>query len=68
MILLGKPSTDFNINIIFFGSYAMVYTGTTNKLKRRIIHSIALRELNEDVEKFFMSLYTGKDIKVDDRV
>ena len=44
MILLGKPSTDFNINIIFFGSYAMVYTGTTNTPNIRSIPSIVLRE------------------------
>ena len=67
-ILLRKPSTDFNIKMIFFGSYAMVYIGTTNTLKRRSTPSIALRGLNEDVGHFFMSIYTGKDISSNDWV
>ena len=43
-ILLGKPGPDFNTKGIFFGYYAMVYTGTSKKLNRRSIHSIDLRE------------------------
>ena len=42
-ILFGKQSYDFNMKIILFGSYDMVYTGTSNTLKRRRIPSIALR-------------------------
>ena len=42
-ILLGKPSTNFNMKIISFGSYAMVYTRTTNTSKRRTIPSIIVR-------------------------
>ena len=46
----------------------MVYTGTTNKLKRRIIPSFDLRESYEDGRQFFMSLYTRKDIHINDWV
>ena len=53
---------------MFFGSYDMFYTGTTNTLNRRSIPSIALREYNEDEVHFFMSLYTRKDILSDDWV
>ena len=42
-ILLGKPIPRFNMKIIFFGSYAMVYAVTEKTLKRRIIPSISLR-------------------------
>ena len=40
-MFLGKPGTDFNMKMIFFGSYAMVYTGTKKILKRIIIPIIA---------------------------
>ena len=55
-ILLGKPSTDFNINRTLFGSYAMVKTGITNTPKIIIIPSIAIRELNEYGGHFSMLL------------
>ena len=42
--LLGKPNPDFNMK--FFGSYAIVYAGTRNTLKRRSITGISLRESN----------------------
>ena len=42
-VLLGKPSPDFNMKRIFSGSYAMVYTGTKNTLKRRSIPINVLR-------------------------
>ena len=56
------------MKVMFFGSYDMFYTGTTNTLNRRSIPSIALREYNEDEVHFFMSLYTRKDILSDDWV
>ena len=65
MILLGNPNTDFNMKRIFFGSYDMVYTGTTKKPKIRNIPSIALRESNEYGGHFFMLLHTGKEIHSD---
>ena len=52
-ISLRNPSTDFNTKRIFFGYYAMVYTGKTNTLNRRSIYSIDLRESNEDGGQFF---------------
>ena len=42
-ILLGNPSPNFNMKIIFFGFYTMLYTVTTNTFKRRSIPSIYLR-------------------------
>ena len=42
-ILLVNPSPDFNIKWVFFGSYDMVYTGTTNTFNRRSVPGIALR-------------------------
>ena len=65
-IFLGKPGTDFNMKIIFFGSYVMVYTGTTITLNRISMPSIALRESNEEGVHFFVSLYTGKEIHSND--
>ena len=61
-IILGKQSPDFNMKIIFFGCFAMVYTGTTNTFKRRSIPIISLRGYNEDRGQLFVSLYTRKDI------
>ena len=60
MILLKKPSTDFNTERILFGSYTMVYTGTTNLLKIISIPSIALMESNEDGGQLLIFIYTGK--------
>ena len=51
---------------ILFGSYYRVYTGATNTPTRRSITSISLKESNEDVGHFFVSLYTGKDIRSND--
>ena len=53
-ILLGNPGPDFNMKIIFFGYYVMVYTGTTNTSKIRRIPSISLRESTGDGGHFFM--------------
>ena len=63
-VLLWKPSTDFKMKVIFFGSYAMVYTGTTNTSNRRSIPSIALRESNEYGGHLLMSLYIGKEMHI----
>ena len=40
-ILLGKSIPNFDKKIIFFGYYAMVYTGTKTNLKRISITSIS---------------------------
>ena len=59
-IVEGKPKPDFTHKLIFFGSYAIVYTGTENNMNRRGVPSIALNESNDHGGHYFMSLYTGK--------
>ena len=44
MIVEGKPNPGFNIEIIVFGSYALVYTNTSNYINRRSIPSISLNK------------------------
>lgn len=61
-IVTGKNSPDMNLKRISFGSYAMVYIGTQNNMKRRGVPAIALRESNEAGGHYFMSLYTGKEL------
>ena len=60
MIVEGKVNPNFNHKHITFGSYAMVYTGTTNNMKIRSVTAIALNESNEHGGHYLMSLYTGK--------
>ena len=38
----------------------MVYTGTTDEMKRRSVPGITLNESNDHGGHYFMSLYTGK--------
>ena len=45
-ILLGNQNPYFNMKIILFGSYAMVYTGIKSNIRRGSIPGIALRESN----------------------
>lgn len=59
-IVLGKAPPDASRKRISFGSYAMVYIGTTNRMKARSVPGIALRESNQWGGQYFMSLYTGK--------
>ena len=47
MIVEVKVNPKFNHKRITFGSYAMVYTGTKNNMKRRSVPAIALNESNE---------------------
>ena len=61
-IVLGKGKPDMSKTKITFGSYAMVYEGTTNTMKARSVPGIALNESNEHGGHFFMSLYTGLKI------
>ena len=61
-IIEGKPKFDFSRAMITFGSYAMVYTSTTNSMKRRSVPAIALRRSNSAGGHYFMSLYSGKRI------
>ena len=47
IIVIGKQNPDLNQNIIVFGSYSMVYTGTKDNMKINIVPAIALNESNE---------------------
>ena len=46
MIVKVKPNPYFNQDSIVFGSYDLVYTGTSKYINRRSITSIALNESN----------------------
>ena len=59
-IVLGRANADFSKPKVAFGTYALVYTGTTNTMKSRSVPSIALGPSNEWGGHYFMSLYTGK--------
>ena len=61
-IVEGKPKLDFKRKIITFGSYALVYSGTTNTMKGRATPAISLKMSNSAGGHYFMSLYTGKQI------
>ena len=53
MIFKVKPNHDFNQEIILFGSYGLVYAGTSNKMNRRSIPSISLKK-NDNGRHYFM--------------
>ena len=61
-IIEGKPKLDLEKKMINFGSYALVYSGTTNNNKPRSVPAIALRRSNNDGGHYFMSLHSGKRI------
>ena len=61
-IVEGKPKLDFGKGIISFGSYALVYTSTSNDMKSRAVPAIALKRSNNAGGHYFMSLYSGKRI------
>ena len=44
MIVEGKVNPNFSNKHITFGSYAMVYTVTTNDMKRRSVLAIIINE------------------------
>ena len=58
----GKNKPDLSMSAIAFGSYAMVYTKTTNTMKHRSVPGIALEQCNDHGGYYFMSLFTGKRI------
>jgi hypothetical protein len=61
-IIKGKPKLDLEKKMIVFGSYALVYTGTTNTNKPRAVPAIVLRRSNNTGGHYFMSLHSGKRI------
>ena len=60
MIVEGKSNPKLNHKHIIFGSYAVVYTGTKNDIKRRSVPAITLNKSNDHGGHYFLSLYTGK--------
>ena len=61
-IVLGKHNPNINQKIITLVYFSMLYIGTNNTMKRRIVPSVVLNELNEWGGNNFMSLYLGKNI------
>ena len=60
-IIEGKPKLDLEKKMIVFGSYALVYSETTNDNKPSVVPAIALRRSNK-TEETTMSLHSGKRI------
>ena len=61
-IVEGKAKLDLSRKMITFGTYALVYTGTSNNMKSRAVPGIALRRSNNAGGHYFMSLHSGKRI------
>ena len=61
-IVQGIPKPNMKYKRIVFGSHAMVYTGTNNKLEARSVPAVALNSSNEHGGHYFMSLYSGRRI------
>jgi hypothetical protein len=62
MIVQGVLKPNIKNKRIVYGSYALVYTGTSNNMKARSIPAIVLRASNQHGRHYFMSLYSGKRI------
>ena len=61
-IVTGAPKPNMKHKHIVFGSHAMVFIGTTNKMDSRSVPAIALNASNNHGGHYFMSLYSGKRI------
>ena len=61
-IVLGKGPLDCQYNTIDFGSYVVLYTTTTNDMKRRSVPCIALNPTNNFGGYNFMSLESGRKL------
>ena len=61
-IVEGKPKMDFKREMIAFVAYALVYTGTSNDNKPKIVPAKALKMSNNASGHYFMSLYSGRRI------
>ena len=61
-IVEGKPKMDFKRQMIAFGAYALVYTGTSNDNNPRAVPAIALKMSNSAGGHYFMSLHSGRRI------
>ena len=61
-IVEGKPKPNVGTKMITFGSYALVYSGAYNDMKKRSISAIALRKSNNNSGYYFMNLHKGRCI------
>ena len=61
-IVEGKPQPNMKHKSIVFGSHAMVFLGSNNRLDARSVPAIALNPSNTHGGYYFMSLYSGKRI------
>ena len=61
-IVQGKPKFYFSKAVFPFGSYALVYEGTTNTMQPTSVLAIALKRSNNAGRHYFMSLYSSKRI------
>ena len=61
-IVIGAPKPNMKHKHIVFGSHAMVFIGTKNKMDARSVPAIALNASNNHGGHYFMSLYSGKRI------
>ena len=52
-IVQGVPKPNMKYKRIVFGAYAMVYSGTNNKLDARSVPAIALNSSNEHSGHYF---------------
>ena len=59
-IVTGASKPDVNRKRTPFGGYAMIYTGTENKMNSRIVSVILLKESKDINGRYLMSLNTGK--------
>ena len=59
-IVQGTHKPDFNTPRLPFGTYAMVYSGTSNNMKKRGGAGISLAASNEQGGHYFMNIITGK--------
>ena len=61
-VIKGRENPADNVSRIAYGSYALVYTGTSNTLNSRSVPAIALRESNNNGGHYFMLLESGQRI------
>ena len=54
-IVEGRPNVDCRKNFIPFGSYAMLYIGTSNTMEARSVPVIALNNANDFCGYYFLS-------------
>ena len=61
-IVEGKPKMDFKREMIAFGAYTLIYTGTSNNNNPRAVPAIALKMSNNAGGHYFMILYSSRRI------